>query len=273
MALTVVGVILLGMALVAYNEYSTEPKPTKATAQSEVNTSTSSSPEDASKTEIKPITKPAQSTAALTPPTAPANVEDWSKNAPLAPSTPSPIAPSAETLAPATTPATDSEATKPASQAPSIEAKPEVAPEAPKATPAEPKEVAKVEEKPKEAEKPQAKPTTSEEKKPEPAKPAVAKAIKKISILSIGNGVTVRLDSTQVPPYKSMQLKDPPRIVLDLTGDWKVKAPGVPKNDFVSNVRIGQQKDGTRIVIDLKKTPASVRYLKYGDNGLDVRIR
>ncbi len=99
------------------------------------------------------------------------------------------------------------------------------------------------------------------------------KIIKKISVLTIGNGVTVRINSSELPRYKALQLKSPDRIVLDLDGQWQLKAPGVPKNEFVTNIRIAKQKTYTRIVIDLRKAPASIRYLKYGKTSLDVRIR
>ena len=99
------------------------------------------------------------------------------------------------------------------------------------------------------------------------------KIIKKISVLPIGDGVTVRLDSNQMPKYRIMRLNSPERLVLDLLGQWKLRAPGVPNNKLVSNIRIGHHKEGTRIVIDLKQVPASIRYLKYGITGLDVRIK
>ncbi len=103
--------------------------------------------------------------------------------------------------------------------------------------------------------------------------PKVAKTIKKITVIRAGDGTTVRLDSSEMPQYKTMRLTSPERLVLDLDGAWKVRAPGVPPNNFVSNVRIGDHKEGTRIVIDLKKVPGDIRYLKYGETGLDVRIR
>ncbi len=117
------------------------------------------------------------------------------------------------------------------------------------------------------------KPATPAPKAPTQVTTPAAKTIKKISVATIGDGVTVRLDSTEIPKYKTMRLTSPERLVLDLRGTWKLRAPGVPSNAFVSNVRIGNHKEGTRIVIDLKKVPADIRYLRFGDTGLDVRLR
>ncbi len=97
--------------------------------------------------------------------------------------------------------------------------------------------------------------------------------IEDISILSIGNGVTVRLKCTKLPIFGHMLLTSPDRVVLDLNGTWDVKTPTIKENEFVYNIRVGQQKRGTRIVIDLRKAPKDVRYLKYEQTDLDVRIR
>ncbi len=106
-----------------------------------------------------------------------------------------------------------------------------------------------------------------------PPKKATEKVIKKITVANIGDGVTVRLDSSEMPSYNTIRLTSPERLVIDLNGTWKLRAPGVPKNPYVSNVRIGLHKDGTRIVIDLKKVPSAIRYLKYEEHGLDIRLR
>lgn len=52
-----------------------------------------------------------------------------------------------------------------------------------------------------------------------------------------------------------------------------IKAPGVPKNPLVSNVRIGKMADKTRVVIDLKAKPQNTRFVLAKDgNTLDVRV-
>ncbi len=126
---------------------------------------------------------------------------------------------------------------------------------------------------PKEAEPYKAELPPEQPEKKEPQKKAAEKVIKKITVANIGDGVTVRLDSSEMPSYNTIRLTSPERLVVDLNGTWKLRAPGVPKNPFVSNVRIGLHKDGTRIVIDLKKVPSAIRYLKYEEHGLDIRLR
>lgn len=147
-------------------------------------------------------------------------------------------------------------------------AKPKVAPAKPEATKPE---AAKVE-----AAKP--KPAKPETVKPEPVKIEQPKAkapktIKKIAVFRIGDEVAVRVDGSEAMEYKTMHLKSPERLVVDIEGVWAVKAPGVPDNKYVSNVRIGKQSDKTRIVIDLKQVPQAVKYVKRGSEGVDVRIK
>ena len=55
-------------------------------------------------------------------------------------------------------------------------------------------------------------------------------------------------------------------------GDWDIKAPGIPKNDLVTNVRIGKLNGKTRVVIDLNSS-AKTRYTLSKDRRmLDVRV-
>lgn len=108
---------------------------------------------------------------------------------------------------------------------------------------------------------------------PKPAKPKGPKTIKKIAIFRMDDEVALRVEGSEAVTYKTMQLKSPDRLVLDLDGEWAIKAPGVPDNKFISNVRIGKQSDKTRIVIDLKQNPQGVRYVKRGAEGFDVRMK
>lgn len=143
--------------------------------------------------------------------------------------------------------------------------------------------------------KPAPKPALSEAK-PEPApkkqdtekaaseKPAAEKTakdakagdreIKRFVIYARENGATVRIGGGDRIHYTSMTLDNPDRIVLDMDGQWQFPPnPGVPKNEMVSNIRIGKNGDKTRVVIDLKGKPRSVRVLptKKGDS-LDIRV-
>lgn len=70
-----------------------------------------------------------------------------------------------------------------------------------------------------------------------------------------------------------MTLTNPERVVVDLEGQWQIKAPGVPKNALVSNVRIGKMADKTRVVIDLNEKPTRARFVLSKDGAtLDVRL-
>jgi len=87
-------------------------------------------------------------------------------------------------------------------------------------------------------------------------------------------GATVRVGGNAKVEYSSMTLENPNRVVVDLAGDWKFPPnPGIPKNDLVSAVRVGQNGDKTRLVIDLKAKPRKVILVpfKNGD-GVDVRV-
>lgn len=107
--------------------------------------------------------------------------------------------------------------------------------------------------------------------------PAVGKVaprtIRKITVTGTDTDSLVRILGTDGMQYKTMHLKNPERVVVDLDGAWTVKAPGVPTNKYISNIRIGKQRDKTRIVIDLRQTPENVRFVKQGTDTLDVRIR
>lgn len=106
-----------------------------------------------------------------------------------------------------------------------------------------------------------------------PAKPKGPKTIKKIVVNGVKDGVNVRFDGSEPMVYKTMRLNGPERLVIDFQGVWAVKAPGVPGNKYVTNVRIGKQADKTRVVIDLRQPPTSVKFVKSGADDLEVRIR
>lgn len=102
-----------------------------------------------------------------------------------------------------------------------------------------------------------------------PAEPEITKTV----VFVRDNGATVRLTGNGAIRYKSMTLENPSRVVVDLDGQWQIKAPGVPKNAIVSNVRIGKLPDKTRIVIDLKQAPRQTRVILSKErDSLDVRI-
>lgn len=109
---------------------------------------------------------------------------------------------------------------------------------------------------------------------PAKAAPAGGKTATRFVVYARDKGATVRIGGNSKVDYSSMTLENPNRVVVDLAGDWKFPPnPGVPKNDLVSSVRVGQNGDKTRVVIDLKIKPRKVILVpfKSGD-GVDVRV-
>lgn len=125
------------------------------------------------------------------------------------------------------------------------------------------------------AEKPEAVEAGKRASRPETAKSGGSHDVKKFVVYARENGATVRVVGAGSMAWRSMTLDNPPRVVLDLDGEWKFPAnPGIPKNDIVTNVRIGKSSGNkTRVVIDLKEKPKSARVIgaKDGD-GFDVRV-
>lgn len=110
--------------------------------------------------------------------------------------------------------------------------------------------------------------SAEQEKKQAPSSPKVTKFV----VFARDKGATVRIVGSQAMSYSTMQLHNPERLVVDIPGKWDIKAPGIPANAAVSNIRLGKEKDKTRIVIDLKgKMRFSVTQPKER-KGLDVRF-
>ena len=129
------------------------------------------------------------------------------------------------------------------------------------------------EERPAQTDKPKAEKAKTE--KPRAGKAAAPRErnISRFVVFARDKGATVRLEGNAPLRYKSMNLTNPDRVVVDLDGQWQIKAPGVPKNPLVSNVRIGKMADKTRVVIDLKAKPQNTRFVLAKDgNTLDVRV-
>ena len=93
-------------------------------------------------------------------------------------------------------------------------------------------------------------------------------------VLVRDKGATVRLNLGQTISYKQMLLEKPDRVVIDVTGSYKdLKAPGIPDNPLVTNVRLGHYDNRTRIVVDLKAKPSSCRVILSEDRDrLDIRV-
>ena len=98
------------------------------------------------------------------------------------------------------------------------------------------------------------------------------KTITKFVVFARDKGATVRLVGAAPIVYKNIQLSGPERLVIDLDGKWQVKAPGVPKNTAVTNVRLGKGDDKTRIVIDLTGKLQPKFTLSKDGRTLDIRL-
>ena len=143
--------------------------------------------------------------------------------------------------------------------------------------PVAPQEAARAEtqkeERPAQTDKPKAEKAKTEKPRAEKAAAPRERNISRFVVFARDKGATVRLEGNAPLRYKSMNLTNPDRVVVDLDGQWQIKAPGVPKNPLVSNVRIGKMADKTRVVIDLKAKPQNTRFVLAKDgNTLDVRV-
>ncbi|WP_165078156.1 MULTISPECIES: AMIN domain-containing protein [unclassified Desulfovibrio] len=272
----ILAVCILGMALILLNQRlgrAPEPRPTARAEQSVV--------ADA------PMTEPAPEYPVPTPSRAPSPEED----APRAPAAlPEAVERAAESEREAaaaaaaalaveqkeadaalhgTTPApTPPAMPTPTAVAPAPQAQPKAAAPAPKETAQRP--AAETARQPAQERATAAAPA---KKAPAQEKATGPRTITRFVVFARDNGATVRLTGNGPLRYKSMNLQNPDRVVLDLEGDWEVKAPAVPKNPLVSAVRVGDLDGRTRIVIDLKGKPRTARVIpaKTGD-GVDVRV-
>ena len=93
-------------------------------------------------------------------------------------------------------------------------------------------------------------------------------------VLVRDKGATVRLNLGQTISYRQMLLEKPDRVVIDVTGSYKdLKAPGIPDNPLVTNVRLGHYDNRTRIVVDLSAKPSSCRVILSEDRDrLDIHV-
>lgn len=160
----------------------------------------------------------------------------------------------------------------------------ETTPEAAKSLQAETKVQAKTETarqvRPAKAEPPQDKTSANREAaekataKKSAAREEQKQAKPRMVVLVRDKGATVRLNLGQTISYKQMLLENPDRVVIDVTGSYKdLKAPGIPDNPLVTNVRLGHYDNRTRIVVDLSAKPSSCRVILSEDRDrLDIRV-
>lgn len=114
----------------------------------------------------------------------------------------------------------------------------------------------------------------TEKEQPKNAAQSSARVINRFVVFARDGGATIRVGSPAKISFTNMTLENPDRVVVDMDGTWQFPAnPGIPKNEMVSKIRTGKLGDKTRVVIDLKGKPRSVRVIpaKTGD-GFDVRV-
>ena len=170
-------------------------------------------------------------------------------------------------------PEAKSEAAKPAATV--AEAKSEPAKSAQAETKAQAKTETARQARPAKAESPQDKTSADREAAEKSAAREEQKQAKpKIVVLVRDKGATVRLNLGSTISYRQMLLENPDRVVIDVTGSCKdLKAPGIPDNPLVTNVRLGHYDNRTRIVVDLKAKPSSCRVILSEDRDrLDIRV-
>lgn len=110
---------------------------------------------------------------------------------------------------------------------------------------------------------PQAIPQDAAPAKPEqPAKPQTKvhtgperRAVDKITAVSSGNETVFTLAgaSTSSSP-EALFLANPPRLVVDLPGEWAYRVTEKPAPEIVKAVRVGKHPDKLRLVLDLADT-------------------
>ncbi len=95
-----------------------------------------------------------------------------------------------------------------------------------------------------------------------------------IRIFSRASGATVRIACGRKLQYRTLLLKGPDRLMVDLTGDFpQLAAPAVPRNSMVSNIRLGRYPGRTRVVIDLRQAPGKHAVTLSSDRqSLDIRF-
>lgn len=88
-----------------------------------------------------------------------------------------------------------------------------------------------------------------------------------------GDVVTLRLEANSPIKGKSFILASPDRVVLDLSGSWKLAAPRVPSNRMLRELRVGAREDGIRLVFDMRVKPSSATVKQISSKVLELRIR
>ena len=106
-----------------------------------------------------------------------------------------------------------------------------------------------------------------------PAKLAPGQTAVTATRLELGKSVVFRITGAAPIKTKTLLLKDPNRYVVDLQGNWGIQLPNVPKDLWISSIRMGQHEHATRLVFELNRAPVSASVVKINDTTVEVRIK
>ena len=178
-----------------------------------------------------------------------------------------------ETAAPAADPAVSAEKPAPApmgeiAPADTFTEKPKQPVAEEKAPQQEKKAEKAVAEKP--AEKPQPKVSEPKQEKEQAKEGVVVLTTKAPAKLAAGQ---TTITATRLELGKTLLLKDPNRYVVDLQGNWGIQLPRVPKDLWISGIRLGHHEESTRLVFELTRAPVSAKVVKINNTTVEVRIQ
>ena len=88
-----------------------------------------------------------------------------------------------------------------------------------------------------------------------PAKLAAGQTAITATRLELGKSVVFRMTGAAPIKTKTLLLKDPNRYVVDLQGNWGIQLPRVPKDLWISGIRLGHHEESTRLVFELTRVP------------------
>ena len=106
-----------------------------------------------------------------------------------------------------------------------------------------------------------------------PAKLAAGQTAVTATRLEVGKDIIFRITGASPLKTKTLLLKDPNRFVVDLQGNWGIQLPSVPKDSWMTGIRMGQHDNITRLVFELNRVPASASVAKINDTTVEVRIK
>lgn len=106
-----------------------------------------------------------------------------------------------------------------------------------------------------------------------PAKLAAGQTAITATRLELGKSVVFRITGAAPIKTKTLLLKDPNRYVVDLQGNWGIQLPRVPKDLWISGIRLGHHEETTRLVFELTRAPVSAKVVKINNTTVEVRIQ